>query len=132
MEFVPEDRAGETEDARAALGHLRALYPELPFTLAGFSFGSRIALKIACDEAGARRAIAVGFPTRFRDTTFLDGCSVPRYFVQSTNDEFGPLAEIQTLVAALPEPKQLITIPAADHFFLNALDALEAAIMDIP
>jgi hypothetical protein len=123
---------GETEDARAALSYLRESYPELPFTLAGFSFGSRIALKIACGGVGARRAIAVGFPTQLRDTTFLYRCPVRRYFVQSTNDQFGPLAEIQSLVAGLAEPKQLITIPAADHFFADALDALEAAIMNLP
>src|SRR5450755_3950806 len=31
---------GEIEDARAALAWLRARYPGLPYTLAGFSFGS--------------------------------------------------------------------------------------------
>ena len=36
---------GELEDARAALAYLRGRYPGLPFTLAGFSFGSRIALR---------------------------------------------------------------------------------------
>ena len=36
---------GELEDARAALAVLRSRYPDLPFSLAGFSFGSRIILK---------------------------------------------------------------------------------------
>src|SRR5437016_7496312 len=39
---------GETDDARVALAYLRERYPELPFTLAGFSFGSRIALRLGC------------------------------------------------------------------------------------
>src|ERR1700694_4103703 len=29
---------GETEDARAALAYLRSRYPDLPFSLGGFSF----------------------------------------------------------------------------------------------
>src|SRR3954447_1631431 len=33
---------GELEDARVALEVLQSRYPELPLTLAGFSFGSRI------------------------------------------------------------------------------------------
>jgi uncharacterized protein len=33
--------AGEIEDARAALDFLRERYPDLPYALAGFSFGSR-------------------------------------------------------------------------------------------
>src|ERR1700722_4769606 len=40
---------GELKDARAALAYLRERYPDLPFTLAGFSFGSRIALRLACE-----------------------------------------------------------------------------------
>src|SRR5213594_4403030 len=35
---------GETEDARVALAYLRSRYPDLPYSLAGFSFGSRIVL----------------------------------------------------------------------------------------
>src|SRR4030088_622954 len=40
---------GEVEDARSALSVLRARYPDLPYTLAGFSFGSRIILKLGCE-----------------------------------------------------------------------------------
>src|ERR1700692_4302035 len=32
---------GELDDARVALDYLRGRYPALPFTVAGFSFGSR-------------------------------------------------------------------------------------------
>ncbi len=53
---------GEMEDARAALEFLRRRYPDLPFSLAGFSFGSRIILRLGCELGGARRLLAVGFP----------------------------------------------------------------------
>jgi uncharacterized protein len=116
---------GELEDARCALGVLRARYPGLPVTLAGFSFGSRIALRLACGGEPARRAIAVGFPTVYKDRGYLEGCTVPRIFVQSTQDEFGPAAELAALVETLPEPKQLVFINAQDHFFAGALETLE-------
>ncbi len=119
---------GEMEDARVALAYLRSRYPELPFTLAGFSFGSRIALRLGCGGAGARRVIAVGFPTVYKDRTYLDGCTVPRAFVQSTNDEFGPVADLQAVVDGLPEPKQLVLVEAQDHFFAGALEQLETAV----
>ena len=45
-EGTHDGRAGEVEDARTALGFLRERYPDLPYSLAGFSFGSRIALKL--------------------------------------------------------------------------------------
>ncbi len=119
---------GEMEDARSALSFLRHRYPDLPFTLAGFSFGSRIVLRLGCERIGARRLIAVGFPTVYRDVSYLNGCKVPRIFVQSTHDQYGPLAELTKLVAMLPEPKQLIAVPAGDHFFAGSLDRLEDAI----
>ncbi len=123
---------GEMEDARVALGYLRARYPALPFTLAGFSFGSRIALRLGCSGLGARRVIAVGFPTVYKDRTYLEGCTVPRAFVQSTQDEFGPVADLEAVVDGLPEPKQLVLVEAQDHFFAGALDQLEAAVISLP
>ena len=43
---------GEMEDARAALGLAAIALPGLPFSLAGFSFGSRIILKLGCETPG--------------------------------------------------------------------------------
>src|ERR1700759_5076147 len=50
---------GETDDARFPLTPLRSRYPTLPLVLAGFSFGSRIALRLAGEEGGMERVIAV-------------------------------------------------------------------------
>src|ERR1051326_1533605 len=116
---------GELEDARSALAYLRGRYPDLPITLAGFSFGSRIVLRLGCGGAGARRVIAVGYPTSYKDPAYLKGCTVPRVFLQSTRDQYGPLSELEPLVASLPEPKRLVLLEAGDHFFAGALDELE-------
>ncbi len=127
-EGVYDDGEGELEDARACLAHARERYPDLPVTLAGFSFGSRIVLRLGCGGAGARRIIAAGFPTMYKDRAYLDGCTVPRIFVQSTRDQYGPVDQIEPLVAALPEPKRLILIDAQDHFFAGGLEQLEEVI----
>lgn len=119
---------GEVDDARVALAYVRDRYPNLPFTVAGFSFGSRIALKLC---AGAQRVIAVGFPTVYPERDFLGTCTVPRVFIQSTNDEYGPLDEWEPLVRSLPEPKKLIMIPAQDHFFAGGLEELELAVKSL-
>jgi hypothetical protein len=124
---------GEVDDARVAIELLRSRYPDLPLTLAGFSFGSRIALRLACEtnyetNPSPRRVIAVGFPTVYKNRSFLDTCTVPRIFVQSTHDQFGPVEELQRLVDGLPDPKQLIWIEAQDHFFVDALEKLEETI----
>ena len=127
-EGVYDHGEGELEDARACLAYLRQRYPSLPLTLAGFSFGSRIVLRMGCGGAGARRIIAAGFPSIFKDRSYLENCTVPRIFVQSTHDEYGPVNEIEPIVAALPEPKRLILVEAKDHFFAGGLEQLEEAI----
>jgi len=122
---------GELDDARTALKYLRERYPALPFTLAGFSFGSRVALRLAGEQATAQRVIAIGFPTVYKDRSYLAAITVPRIFVQSMHDEFGPLDDLRSIVDALPEPKRLVSIEARDHFFSGALEPLEAAIAQI-
>jgi alpha/beta superfamily hydrolase len=125
-----DEGEGELEDARACLAYLRERYPDLPYTLAGFSFGSRIVLRLGC-PGGPRRIIAAGFPSRFRDPA-LDSCTIPRIFIQSTHDEYGPIHEIEPFIASLPEPKRLIRIDAQDHFFAGALDHLESTVAQLP
>lgn len=123
--------AGEVEDARAALSWLLARYPELPVTLAGFSFGSRIVLRLGCEVGLPRRIVAVGFPTRLGDYDFLEKCHRPKFFIQSTQDEHGPREALQALFERFAEPKRLIWVPAEDHFFKGALDRLEDEVIHL-
>jgi uncharacterized protein len=122
------DWLGETEDARAVLAELRRRYPSLPLLAGGFSFGSRIALKVAASEPAIHRAIAVGFPTRYPDREFVYEVQIPKYFIQSTNDEFAPQTELTAFYETLPEPKQLDWVEASDHFFKDNLDGYEAVV----
>jgi len=119
---------GELDDARAALEFLRGRYPELPFSIAGFSFGSRIALKLGCEFPDAARIIVVGFPTVYQDAQFLGRCSTPRYFLQSTNDEFGPRKELERYYDQLQGRKRIMWVESKDHFFSDALDPFETAV----
>jgi alpha/beta superfamily hydrolase len=141
-----DEGIGEIEDARAALDWLRARYPDLPYTLAGFSFGSKVILKLGCAEwrtlqrAGAdfspskdgeappERLIALGFPAKHEGAEFLEQCAAPKIFVQSTHDEFGMPDVMEAFYARVAEPKQLVWVEATDHFFAGGLDRLEAAV----
>jgi alpha/beta superfamily hydrolase len=120
-----DNMVGEREDARAALAWLRARYPDLPYSLAGFSFGSRIIMRLGCTLDDVRHLIAVGFPTWREDNSYLTNCMIPKLFIQSTIDEFGPRPELEALFATIAEPKQLIFVEATDHFFAGSLDKLE-------
>ncbi len=129
-EGVYDHGVGETEDARACLEWLRSRYPHLPAMIAGFSFGSRIALRIGAQRPDLKKVIAAGFPTVYKDRSYLDPCSVSRTFIHSTNDEFGPKDELAAVVAELDGPPELVFIESKDHFFVDALDAFEQAVIN--
>jgi alpha/beta superfamily hydrolase len=123
-----DNGVGEAEDARAALVYLRSRYPDLPLSLAGFSFGARIVLKIGCENGAAARIVAVGVPAAQKEAADLGDCEVPRVFIQSTNDQFGPRAAMESYFERLRGSKQLIWVEATDHFFTDALDQFEEAV----
>jgi alpha/beta superfamily hydrolase len=121
---------GEVEDARAALGFLRSRYPDLPWMLAGFSFGSRAVLRLGCSiTPPPARILAAGFPTKGQDFSHLAACGVPKVFVQSTHDEHGPKLELEAVYPKFAEPKEIHWVEAKDHFFVDALDAFEAVVI---
>jgi len=124
-----DEGAGETEDARACLATLRGRYPALPYALAGFSFGSRIVHNLGCALDEALFVMPVGFPTRWRDLPKFRQCPARRIFIHSTNDEFGPRAELEPWFDSLDHPKRMLWIDAQDHFFGGALDAFERAVI---
>lgn len=129
-EGVHDQGHGEIEDARAALGVLRGRYPELPYSMAGFSFGSRIIMKLGCSfDPPPVRLIAAGFPTTRGRFDYLAHCGIPKYFVHSTIDEHGPKPDLEAAFQWFAEPKQLEFIEAGDHFFAGALDQLEEKIL---
>jgi hypothetical protein len=128
---------GEVDDVRTALDWLDAEY-HLPLLFAGFSFGAAIGLRAACSDARVRAAIGVGTPVvpvaeateepRVYALEFLKDCAKPKLFVSGGRDQFGPRAKLEALVASLPEPKKLVVIEGADHFFEGRLRELREAI----
>jgi alpha/beta superfamily hydrolase len=48
--------------------------------------------------------------------------------VSGARDQFGPRARLEELLASLPEPKKLVVIEGADHFFEGRLRELREAI----
>jgi alpha/beta superfamily hydrolase len=53
---------------------------------------------------------------------------LPKLFVSGARDQFGPRAKLETLAASVPEPKKLVVIEGADHFFEGRLHELRNAI----
>jgi uncharacterized protein len=75
--------------------------------------------------------ILAGYPTVYRQHDLLARVTVPRIFVHSTVDEFGPREDLQSLYNLLWEPKQLHWIDAKDHFFGGSLDTFELKVAEV-
>jgi alpha/beta superfamily hydrolase len=128
---------GEVDDVRTALDWMDAEF-HLPLVFAGFSFGAAVGMRAACADARVRAAIGVGTPVapvaaateepRVYTFEFLHDCSKPKLFVSGARDQFGPRAKLEELVASLPEPKKLVVIEGADHFFEGRLRELRETI----
>jgi uncharacterized protein len=122
---------GEVDDVRAALDFLKAEF-RLPIIFAGFSFGAATGLRAACPDPEVEAVISIGTPMQADDRMyrydFLRQCSKPKLFISGDHDEFSTPAELLTLVEEVPEPKRLVLIPDADHFFAGHLDEYRTAI----
>ena len=128
---------GEVDDVRTALDWLDSEF-HLPLIFAGFSFGAAIGLRAACEDARVRATIGLGLPVaplpaesqqpRVYTFEFLANCTKPKLFVSGARDQFGPKAQLEALVASLPEPKKLVTIEGGDHFFAGRLHELREVI----
>ena len=117
---------------RAALDWLDKEF-RLPLIFAGFSFGAAVGLQAACPDTRVKAMIAVGTPVaaidnRSYDFEFLQSCIKPKLFVSGARDQFGPQALLHKLLLSLPEPRKLVLIDGADHFFEGRLKELRETI----
>jgi len=132
-----DNAVGEVDDVRTALDWLDSEF-HLPLIFAGFSFGAAVGLRAACEDARVRATIGLGLPVapvaaesqepRVYTFEFLANCTKPKLFVSGARDRFGPKAQLEALVASLPEPKKLVTIEGGDHFFAGRLHELREVI----
>ena len=128
---------GEVDDVRTALDWLDAQF-HLPLIFAGFSFGAAVGLRASYADTRVQALIGVGVPVapvaadteepRVYTFEFLRECTKPKLFVSGARDQFGPRAKLEALLASIPEPKKLVVIEGADHFFEGRLRELREAI----
>jgi alpha/beta superfamily hydrolase len=125
---------GEVGDVRAALDWLEHEF-HLPMILAGFSFGAAVGLRAGCPDPRVTSLIGLGLPVapidgRSYDFGFLAECDKPKLFVSGSEDVFGPRVELEHTVELSADPKQLVWIDGADHFFAGRLQEMRETMED--
>jgi len=125
----------EAGDVQAAMDWLVNEYSR-PLIVAGFSFGAAMALSACCrldeNRTPIRAIAALGLPTeaegREYKYRFLSRCTIPKLFLSGDHDQYAPSTQLAHVVASVSEPKRLLLIGGADHFFTGQLQAMQQAL----
>jgi alpha/beta superfamily hydrolase len=129
----------ETGDVLAALEWLENEYKR-PVVVVGFSFGAVMALRACCGQRNTvskahtdvRALVALGLPTQIEgrnyDFSFIAHCNIPKLFLSGDHDQFAPAAQWAQVAGSAAEPKRLVLLPGADHFFTGQLNPMQHAL----
>lgn len=115
-----DEGAGETDDALAVLDWLASNQTGLPMILAGFSFGSYVALQAAAQVEPAA-LITVAPPVRMFNFENLPSIACPWLLIQGDEDEVVGATSVINWVRTIENPPQLEIIRDASHFFHGKL-----------
>jgi alpha/beta superfamily hydrolase len=129
-EGVYDDGKGEVDDMAIMYEHMRARYPDLPVTLAGFSFGTfvqaQFAQRLQLEDRAPERLVLVGtaagkwpMPPVPQDTILIHGEQDDTITMQQVFDWARPLD--------IP----VIIIPGADHFFHRRLGHIKNLVVQL-
>jgi hypothetical protein len=122
-----DEGIGESDDLAAVVQWARSVRPGAALWLAGFSFGSYVALRSARSlEADA--LITVAPPVGRWEFESIDLPDCPWLVVQGEEDEVVDPERVFTWVEDLAVSPQLVRMPETSHFFHRRLMDLRGAI----
>src|SRR4029077_1394945 len=91
-------------------------------------------LRAAWDDKRVAGLISLGTPVNVEGRAytyeFFQGCTKPKLFISGSEDQFSTEAALRDLVSKLAEPKKLVIVDGADHFFEGQLPVMQAALCD--
>lgn len=126
---------GELTDAATALDWLQLQNPDAATCwIAGFSFGSWIALQLLMRRPEIEGFIAVSPPANLYDFTFLSPCPSSGIITQGDKDDVVNEEAVAKLASKLSSQKGITVdykiISGADHYYRNNLDDLAVVVND--
>jgi alpha/beta superfamily hydrolase len=134
-EGTHDEGRGEQGDVSAALDFFASRYPGAPLLLAGFSFGSWVALRAGCQDFRVVGLIGLGLPVgNLADQEFfyLEACDKPKLLVSGELDAYGPPEKLKAMVEKftlhVKDKTSIAIISGADHFFAGHLPEVDRTI----
>ena len=116
-----DEGVGEVYDALAVVDWVRQEKSPRRTVLAGYSFGSMVALRAAHRQA-VDRLVLIAPPTAMMGSIELP--DVPTAIIAGSDDDYVDTAALE----GLPANAQVMIIPGGDHFFSRVAGELAAAL----
>jgi alpha/beta superfamily hydrolase len=130
-EGTHDNGRGELDDARTAWQWMAERHPDARPWVAGFSFGSWVAAHLGTFEQTCERMVLIAPPVKSRDFSVLDRSPVPKHVVQGTADDLCVVSDLEAVYPGWAEPKRVVWIPGATHFFDKQLNELANALREV-
>jgi uncharacterized protein len=119
-----EGGAGEMEDVAAAIQWAMKKLPGKKIIVGGFSFGSWVSTRVACELPDVDAIFLIGTPVNKYSFEHLKHCDKPTLLLHGTQDEHGDVAKVEALSGGIRNGEAVI-ITGADHFFTRQIEAVE-------
>lgn len=111
---APDD-SRRADDAISAFRWLERTQPG-PIVLVGYSFGASL-LSGLCDEPRVSHIVMIGATLAQHDYDALAASTLPKLIITADNDFATPLERTQDWCNRAQQPKQLVVVDAAEHFY---------------
>jgi alpha/beta superfamily hydrolase len=102
------------EDAAAAYAWIAALCGG-PIILVGYSFGASLLARLLNERV--RGVVLIGATLAQHEYSSLATSTMPKLLIAADNDFATPLGTTESWLAAAAEPKRLVIVPSAEHFY---------------
>ncbi len=122
-----DEGRGETLDLLAVAEWVRRTRPDDALWLAGFSFGSYVAL-LAARHLPVRQMVSIAPPAGRWDFSAVISPGCPWLVIQGDEDDVVEPQAVYDWIAAMVEPPTLVRMPETGHFFHRRLMDLRGAI----
>ena len=115
---------GEDRDAVAALDYLKTVdqVTDRPIGLCGYSFGAGVASRVAMQYQGLTALALISGSVQ---SEWINLPSIPKLIISGDRDDYVPQKDVRLLEEKLPNPREIIVVPGADHWWSPGEDALE-------
>ena len=115
---------GEIADLQAVLVYTRKQFPGMSICLAGFSFGSAVAAKVAETDDHIAQLLLVAPPVGKYDLDYPQYFACPTLVIQGAEDEIVDLAQTRAWAATAGGNFHYREMPDTGHFFHGKLTQL--------